>query len=179
MNKKQSSILLICCLLPFITYSKSLIEKVRFSQHKDTLYVSVHALINSSNVLDDAVKNGLIIGFNYEFNIQKKSWYSLSPLAKLKKNYLLSYQQVTAEYQVENPVTLETHYFKTLNHAIKSMQRLTDFPLIPIQQLPNEAMLLKVRFRLISEDLPTLIRLEKMMNRDWIIDSDWTTWPIP
>lgn len=179
MLKKSWCILLIYYFFPLIVHAKTVIEKVDFLNQDKTLYISVHASIDLNKEIDIAVKNGLIIGFNYEFKIEKEQWYIISPLAKLKKRYLLSYHHITSEYHIENPITFETKYFKTLDKAIESIAFLNQFPLIPLGQLPDERLMLKIRFSLADDNLPMLIKLEKIISNNWNVDSDWTIWPIP
>lgn len=179
MIKKRYGILLVYCLFPLMSYGKSIIEKVKLSKQQETLYASVYTKIDFNQELDNAIKNGVVITFNYEFEIKKNNWYSFNALANLKKNYILSYHHITSEYRLENPITFQSVSFKSLNNAINAMEILNRFPLINTKQLPNEKLTLKVRFYLASENLPALMRLNKWISRDWNIDSDWTKWPIP
>lgn len=178
MQKVKQLFFLIWLILPIISFGKTAIINVSLLKKSDTLYANVFSDIQLTKAIDESIKNGFTLEFSYEFNIVKPQWYKIRSFANISKNYLLSYQHITSEYRLVNPVTFEAKTFKKMDAVIDSLNTLQQFPLIPIAQLPDEKVVLKVRFRLNSQNLPILLRLENMIDSDWDIDSDWVIWPI-
>lgn len=169
--------LLLC--LPLSVLAESRIKETTVYEKNNTFYVDVKSLIELPEPVKQAISSGLILFFEYDFEIKSKQWFKLRPIAKLKKQYILSYHRMTGEYQIENPVTYQRTSFKSLQNAVQSMQELNQFPLLPANQLPEEESVLRTRFRLSAENLPAIVKLERLFNKRWKIDSDWTVWLIP
>lgn len=169
--------LLLC--LPWSVLAESRITETTVYEKNKTLYVDVTSNIELPENIQQAIHSGLILFFEYEFEVKSKKWFKIQPIAKLKKQYILSYHRMTGEYQVENPVTYQRISFKSLSAATQLMQHLQQFPLLLTSQLPQEGSLLRVKFRLSAENLPAIVKLERLFNKRWKIDSDWTVWRIP
>lgn len=169
--------LLLC--LPLSVLAESRITGATVYEKNETLYVDVSSVIELPESIEQAIHSGLILFFEYEFEIKSKKWFKIQPIAKLKKQYILSYHRMTGEYQIENPITYQRVSFKSLSAAIQTMQYLQQFPLLLTSQLPEEDSLLRVKFRLSTENLPAIVKLERLFSKRWKIDSNWTVWLIP
>lgn len=165
--------------LPMTLWAESRIADTRIYEKGNTLYVDVNSVIELPENIQQAIDSGLILFFEYDFEIKKQQWFHFKALAQLKKQYILSYQQMTGEYQIENPITYQIISFKSLNAAVQFMQRLRQFPLVSVGQLTNDNFVLRARFRLSAENLPTIVKLERLFSDRWKADSKWTIWLIP
>lgn len=173
-------LLLIC--LPLSIFANSRIINASCYEKDSMLYADVKSLIKIPQTIEQAIHSGLILFFEYNFEIKEKKWINFKAIAKLKKQYILSYHKLTDEYQIEDPVTYQVLTFKSLPAAINFMQKLQKFPLILSSQLTKEhkdKLALYVKFKLSAENLPTIVKLEKILSNRWKTDSDWTIWPIP
>lgn len=164
---------------PLHGLGKSTILESELYQEQETLYTNVKAQIDLPNETEQAVRNGLVLIFTYQFDIRNKEWLVGKSLAKLKKNYQLSYNQITDEFSIYNSVTQQVDYFRSFNAVKQFMAKLTHFPLILVKELPHKPTILRIRFYLALDNLPTYLKLEHLINNPWDINSDWTTWPIP
>lgn len=180
MRRKIQLLLLLIC-LPLFVWAKSQIIDSRIKQKENTLYVDVDSQIDLPVNIQQAIDNGLILFFEYLFEIKSEKWYDIGTIAKLQKRYILSYHRMTGEYQVEDPVTYRIISFPSLPAAVEYMQHLRQFPLIPAEQVNQankEQLTLRVKFHLLTENLPIIVRLERLFNDRWKADSDWTVWRI-
>lgn len=171
-------LLLIC--LPLSTFANSRIIDASCYEKDSMLYANIKSKIKIPQTIKQAIQSGLILFFEYQFKIKEKKWINFKAIAQLKKQYIVSYHKLTNEYQIEDPVTYQTMTFKSLSSTVDFMQQLKQFPLIFSSQLPdNNKVELHVKFKLSAENLPTIVKLEKILSDRWKTDSDWTKWPIP
>lgn len=171
--------LLLFTLVNFTAQSKSIIQQATWYQEGQTLMVNVVAEINFPTALQEALRSGLPLTLQYQFELSDKAWYKLTPLAKLNKTYHIVYHRLTERYVVSDSVTVEKWEFPHLFEVKQFLQTLRAFPLILVSQLPETATQLSIRFHLSSENLPVYISIERYFNDDWEIDSHWHHWSIP
>ncbi len=166
-------------LLTPMSYGKSSVYQATLYKKNQTLFVNVNTSIDFPKNVSEAILNGMRLNFKYEFEIHKKKWYKPIAVAKVIKTYHLSYHRVTNTFTVSNPVTLKRDEFNTLYEAKQFMQTLNAFPLILTSELPKEASILKIRFHMSNANLPAYIRVDRIFNKNWDVDSDWSEWRIP
>lgn len=159
-------------------YAKSTINNVSIYQEEQTVFANVSSKISLPSAVTEAIHSGITLIFSYEFEMKKARWYPTKTIAKLNKNYQLSYSRMTGKYQLDNPITFEREEFNNLNAAINFMESLQAFPLILTTQLPQEALIIRVRFHLSADNLPSYVRVERLFKKTWEADSDWTDWSI-
>lgn len=165
-------------LLVHNSQAKSSIENVSIFVKDQTVYADVISDIKIGSAVIEAINSGITLVFSYEFEIKTPRWYPTQPLAVVRKHYHLSYSRMTGKYQIDNPVTLDRETFSNLPSAISFMQTLRQFPLLLVSQIPDEPMVVAVRFYLTPQHLPSYVRVERLFNNAWDADSDWTTWSI-
>ncbi len=171
--------LLIALLAHFhIANGKSQIENATVYQQENTLFADVASRISLPKNVKEALLHGLTLTFNYEFQLKHNAWYKPSPVAKIKKSYLVSYQRMTTKFSIDNPVTLAHYEFDNLNDAKRFMQQLKAFPLILSSQLPNDVGVLAIRFHLSNHNLPAYVNIDRLFNDNWAVDSDWSYWKL-
>lgn len=159
-------------------YAESLIKSVSIYPKEQTLYVDVDSDIHLANAVSEAIQSGITLIFRYQFKISQQRWYPTQPIAAVHKSYELSYSRMTGKYYLDNPITFEREAFTNLSSAIGFMQKLRAFPLILVTQLPDEPLVVAVRFHLTTDNLPSYVRVERLFNKAWSADSEWTNWSI-
>lgn len=157
----------------------SVIREATLYQNEETLFINVTTNIDFPKAVREAINSGIQLTFEYQFEIKNKKWYKPTALAELKKTYYLSYHRMTDKYMLSNPVTFENQEFDSLALARQAMQQLYDFPLILVTQIPEEAAVLAIRFRLTNDNLPSYLRVERIVSKSWDIDSKWRQWDFP
>lgn len=172
-------IILILLLVVTTANGKSFIQRVKVYQKDETLFTDVSARIDFPKSVKEAINSGLTLTFSYEFKINQPKWYRFGPIAKIKKNYQISYHRITDEYRLSNPVTFERRTFNSFYELQKALQNLRAFPLILTTQLDDKPAVLSVRFHLSDDNLPTYARVDRVFNDNWSVDSDWKKRDIP
>ncbi len=160
-------------------YAESHINHFSVYEKNDILHANVASEITFSKEVDDAIKRGLDLTFSYRFIFQSKKWWGKKSIATIRKNYKIHYNKTIKKFEIQNPITFEKYYFKNINDMIRKMEKLNYFPLINRKQLNKKATRIKVRFELDKSQLPTLLRLENIINNEWDIESNWKIWKLP
>ncbi len=169
------------CLLLFLTAVKgeSQIAQARLYHDKQTLLADVSAQIDFPKGVVEAIKNGMSLTFKYQFKIKDKKWYKPQKTIKVSKDYQLSYNRLTNTYTLNNPVTYKSEEFATLIAAKTAMETLQAFPITISSQLQTSHDSVDIQFILANDNLPSLIRMERLFNDNWNVNSDWSQWPLP
>ncbi len=171
------SILLFLAIWPLLVFGQSAINKPEFIIKDETLLIDLTAQINLPVAVIDAVDNGIELIFAYQFEIYSGKWYKPLAIAKLKKEYWLSYNRTTDEYTLKDPITYQNHNFKELRAVKTYLSRLTGFPLLLFSQLPKNAHV-KLRFELSAKNLPAFTKVERLFSKKWQVNSPWYDWLI-
>lgn len=165
--------------LPFLLFAKSKIDYGSIYKEEGTYFVNVSSQIKLTPNIELSLQKGMQLVFTYEFVIQPQKKLSWKKIATLEKNYFVSYNQTINRFEVFNPVTFEQKEFFNKESMIEFMEHLYHFPLINQNQLSDEKVQLKIRFKLNKSKLPSMVRLESLFKKDWDIDSDWEIWKLP
>ncbi len=170
-------LLLFLAVYPLLLFAESEISKPEFVIEDKTLLINLAANIDLPVGVIDAVDNGIELKFAYRFEIYTDKWYKPLAIAKLKKEYCLSYNRITDEYKLRDPITYHTHYFKELRNVKAYLSRLTGFPLLLSSQVPKNAHI-KLRFELSAKNLPAFVKVERLFRKKWQVNSPWYDWLI-
>lgn len=176
-RKKYGIVVLL--MMMFYLSAETRIDHVRLYQQEKLIFADVQTTITLNELIEQSIKNGMDLVFSYYFEIKGKGLFDLQAIATLKKDYWVSYNRTTGQFAVKNPVTFETNHVNQLSDVVRVMQRVTQFPIIPKEQLNDEAVIIKVKFELDNSKLPTFVRLESLVSDDWDIDSGWSEWAYP
>lgn len=161
-----------------VSLAKSTIKKVKLYQEQTILYADIISRIQLPTELKKVIKSGLTLTFYYQFKIKETGFFHQRAIVNIKKNYRLSYHPTIDRYEIQNPITFETKYYKNFDELGKVMQVLTHFPVVHQQVLTDKSVAIKVRFMLDKNQLPIFLRLESLFSDNWEVNSDWSTWKL-
>lgn len=158
--------------------AESTINGLSYYQSESIVYVNIETSIELSETVVDAIKNGLTLNVGYAFKFSEAKWYKFVDFAELEKNYLISYDNISNNFILENPVTSNVTNYPSINLLLHKISNLRDFPLISSTHLIDKKVEGEVRFQLNTGNLPVYLKADAFFSADWNIDSDWYQWQL-
>ncbi len=176
MNLK--SLLLFFLLLPQFIKAESKIDEITYYHSNGIVFVNLNASIKLSAVAVDAIKNGLSLNLGYQFKLYEDDWLHWFAFAELKKSYIISYDTISENFILKNPLTARIKNYRSMDALLNQMGQLRDFPLLSSSELSKNKIKVEVRFQIETNDLPVYLKADTLFSSDWSIDSDWVQWQL-
>jgi len=133
--------------------------------------------IELSPGLEDAVKKGVVLYFQTEFDLTRSRWYWFDEKAALvQRQTRLSYQPLTQQYRIAS----EGFSFsaKTISEALQAVGSIGGWRVMDNAQLDSSrSYTAALRMTLDLSKLPKPFQVNALNNRDWNVSSDWYRFP--
>jgi hypothetical protein len=133
--------------------------------------------IELSPGLEDAVKKGVVLYFQTEFDLTRSRWYWFDEKAALvQRQTRLSYQPLTQQYRIAS----EGFSFsaKTISEALQAVGSIGGWRVMDNAQLDSSrSYTAALRMTLDLSKLPKPFQVNAINNRDWNVSSDWYRFP--
>ena len=127
--------------------------------------------------LEDAVKKGVVLYFQTEFDLTRSRWYWLDEKPALaQRQTRLSYQPMTEQYRIASEGFSFTT--KTIFEALQAVGSIGGWRVIDNNQIdPSKSYTVALRMTLDLSKLPKPFQVNALNNRDWNVTSDWLRFP--
>jgi hypothetical protein len=129
------------------------------------LTLDYNARLTPTPVVEDALKRGVRLYFVAQAAVYRKRWYWRDErLARVTRNWRLSYEPLTASWRVSLGGLSQT--YATLAEALAPMSRVTGWRLLDADRLePGEHHYLEFSFQLDRSQLPQPMQID--VGTDW------------
>ncbi|MBU3567836.1 DUF4390 domain-containing protein [Polynucleobacter alcilacus] len=134
--------------------------------------------IELSPGLEDAVKKGVVLYFQTEFDLTRSRWYWFDekPIVAQRQTRL-SYQPLTQQFRIASEGF--TFSAKTISEALQAVGSIGGWDVIDNNQLdPSKLYTAGFRMNLDLSKLPKPFQVNALNNRDWNVSSDWIRFPL-
>ena len=123
--------------------------------------------------LEDAVKKGVVLYFQTEFDLTRSRWYWFDEKPVLAQRLTrLSYQPMTQQYRIATEGF--TFSAKTMFEALQAVGSIGGWKVIDSNQVdPSKSYTAALRMTLDLSKLPKPFQVNALNNRDWNVTSDW------
>ncbi|BDT76187.1 MULTISPECIES: DUF4390 domain-containing protein [unclassified Polynucleobacter] len=133
--------------------------------------------IELSPGLEDAVKKGVVLYFQTEFDLTRSRWYWFDEKpALIQRQTRLSYQPLTQQYRIASEGF--TFSAKSMSEALQAVGSIGSWRVMDSSQLdPGKSYTASMRMTLDLSKLPKPFQVNALNNRDWNVSSDWYRFP--
>lgn len=127
--------------------------------------------------LEDAVKKGIVLYFQTEFDLTRSRWYWFDEKSALvQRQTRLSYQPLTQQYRIASEGF--TFSAKTIFEALQAVGSVGGWKVIDNNQIDaGKSYTAALRMTLDLSKLPKPFQVNALNNRDWNVSSDWLRFP--
>lgn len=129
--------------------------------------------------LEDAVKKGVVLYFQTEFDVTRSRWYWFDEKPALaQRQTRLSYQPITQQYRIASEGF--TFSAKTILEALQAVGTIGGWKVVDNNQIdPGKSYTAALRMTLDLSKLPKPFQVNALNNRDWNVSSDWLRFSFP
>ncbi|HQS60627.1 MAG TPA: DUF4390 domain-containing protein [Polynucleobacter sp.] len=129
--------------------------------------------------LEDAVKKGVVLYFQTEFDVTRSRWYWFDEKPALaQRQTRLSYQPITQQYRIASEGF--TFSAKTILEALQAVGTIGGWKVVDNNQIdPGKSYTAALRMTLDLSKLPKPFQVNALNNRDWNVSSDWIRFSFP
>jgi Domain of unknown function (DUF4390) len=133
--------------------------------------------IELSPGLDDAVRKGVVLYFQTEFELTRSRWYWFEEKAALAQRQVrLSYQPLTQQYRISSEGF--TFSAKTISEALQAVGSIGGWRVIESNQVDaSKSYTASLRMILDLSKLPKPFQVNALNNREWNLSSEWLRFP--
>jgi hypothetical protein len=133
--------------------------------------------IELSPGLEDAVKKGVVLYFQTDFELTRSRWYWFEERPVfVQRQARLSYQPLTQQYRISSEGF--TFSAKTIAEALQAVGTIGGWRVIDNNQLDaSKSYAGGLRMTLDLSKLPKPFQVNALNNRDWNVSSDWLRFP--
>ena len=127
--------------------------------------------------LEDAVKKGVVLYFQTEFDLTRSRWYWFDEKPALaQRQTRLSYQPITQQYRIASEGF--TFAATSMFEALQAVGSIGGWRVIDNSQIdPGKSYNAALRMTLDLSKLPKPFQVNALNNRDWNVTSDWVRFP--
>lgn len=129
--------------------------------------------------LEDAVKKGVVLYFQTEFEITRSRWYWFDEKSVVaQRQARLSYQPITQQYRIASEGF--TFSAKTMLEALQAVGTIGGWKVADNNQIDaGKSYMAALRMTLDLSKLPKPFQVNALNNRDWNVSSDWLRFSFP
>lgn len=129
--------------------------------------------------LEDAVKKGVVLYFQTEFDVTRARWYWFDEKSTLaQRQTRLSYQPITQQYRIASEGF--TFSAKTMLEALQAVGTIGGWKVVDNNQIDaSKSYTAALRMTLDLSKLPKPFQVNALNNRDWNVSSDWLRFSFP
>jgi hypothetical protein len=129
--------------------------------------------LNFSPTLDDALNRGVVLTFQFEFELTRGRWYWFDEkIVQMDRGWRLSYNALTRQYRLSVGSLYQN--FDRLDEAKRVLSRIRGLPVLERNSVKKGAVYeAGVRLRLDVSKLPKPFQIDALASREWNLSSDW------
>lgn len=129
--------------------------------------------IELSPGLEDAVKKGVVLYFQTEFELTRSRWYWFEEKTLFAQRQVrLSYQPLTQQYRISSEGF--TFSAKTISEALQAVGSIGGWRVMDGNQLDaSKSYTASLRMALDLSKLPKPFQVNALNNREWNVSSEW------
>lgn len=129
--------------------------------------------------LEDAVKKGVVLYFQTEFDITRSRWYWFDEKPVVaQRQTRLSYQPITQQYRIASEGF--TFSAQTMSEALRAVGTIGGWKVADNNQIDaGKSYMAALRMTLDLSKLPKPFQVNALNNRDWNVSSDWLRFAFP
>lgn len=148
------------------------VRDARLEAHEDGWVAAAEFDFELNPRLEEAIKKGVPLYFNFEFELARPRWYWFDERpVQLIHSYKLSYHALTRQYRLSAGSLYQS--FTTLEEALRLLSRPRQFAVERARIRPGDTYVAAVRLRLDVTQLPKPFQIFPLTNREWTLESDW------
>jgi hypothetical protein len=133
--------------------------------------------IHLNSPVEQALSHGVAIYFVSEFSLTRSRWYWFDEqIAASEQITKLYYNVLTRQYRISHGTLFQS--FTTLEEALGVLERQSAIPVAPELLTKKGTYLAGARLRLDIDQLPKLLQVNALTDKDWDLDSAWYRWVI-
>ncbi|MGA7178043.1 MAG: DUF4390 domain-containing protein [Thiobacillaceae bacterium] len=148
----------------------------------DAYELNADISVNLQNNVEDALKKGLILHFQTEFELSQPrswwlSWWFDKTIVETSRTSILSYHLLLRRYYLETNYQLKT--YDTLGEALAALGHIEGWQVAEKKQLdPRETYMAELRLRLDLSQLPKPIQINALAGGKWQAEGKWYKWKV-
>ncbi len=150
----------------------------RLEQTEDGYQLNADFDLQLSSTLLEAVRKGVPLYFDVEFELTRDRWYWLDDVVvKGSRERRLSYSPLTEQYRLTTSGISQN--ISTAEDVRRVLSRIRSWTVAERGRFkPGEKMQAAVRFRLDTAQLPKPFQLNTIGSREWSLSSEWQRWTV-
>lgn len=178
---KSISLLIICCIFSAPLLAKGIsIDWINNKKINDKYLLNAKVSYSFSEEMLDALEHGVALYFIVYVKTSIKRqllWDKTISMDTL--NYRLEYHPLSQRYLLTEYKRFKRHDFRTLNAALDSMGKITDYPIASDSLFtPGNQYVTSIRVMLDNKLLPAPLRPLSFISSDWQLSSPWISMDI-
>lgn len=153
------------------------VNKAEMRQNEDGYRISVSYAVNPTLAAQQALSRGIPLYFIGEFSLTRSRWYWLDEeVFQGEQTIKLSYNVLTRQYRISRGALFQN--FASFEDALNMLARQSSAT-IPAELLKKDgSYTAAVRLRLDIAQLPKLLQVNALANKDWALNTDWYRWVV-
>jgi hypothetical protein len=178
-----------CCILAFFCLLSSIlyplaasaegisVNKAEMRQNEEGYQLSVSYAVNPTLAAQQALSRGIPLYFVGEFSLTRSRWYWLDEeVFQGEQTIKLSFNVLTRQYRISRGALFQN--FASFEDALNILARQSSAT-IPAELLKKDgSYTAAVRLRLDIAQLPKLLQVNALANKDWTLNTDWYRWVV-
>lgn len=154
------------------------VTSARLEQTEDGYQLNADFDLQLSSTLLDAVRKGVPLYFDVEFELTRDRWYWLDDVViKGSRERRLSYSPLTEQYRITTSGISQN--ISSAEDVRRVLSRIRSWTVADRGKFkPGEKLQAAVRFRLDTAQLPKPFQLDTIGSREWSLSSDWQRWTV-
>jgi len=152
------------------------VKSAELKLNNDAYELNAEIAISLSKNLEDALKKGLVLHFQTEFELSRlRSWWFNESVTEASRASILSYHLLLRRYYLETNYQLKT--YDTLNEALAALGHIEGWPVAERKLLkPKQPYKGELRLRLNVSQLPKPLQINALSGVKWEAEGEWYQW---
>lgn len=154
------------------------VTSARLEQTEDGYQLNADFDLQLSSTLLEAVRKGVPLYFDVEFELTRDRWYWLDDVVvKGSRERRLSYSPLTEQYRLTTSGISQN--ISSAEDVRRVLSRIRSWTVAERGKFkPGEKLRAAVRFRLDTAQLPKPFQLNTIGSREWSLSSEWQRWTV-
>ncbi len=154
------------------------VTSARLEQTEDGYQLNADFDLQLSSTLLEAVRKGVPLYFDVEFELTRDRWYWLDDVVvKGSRERRLSYSPLTEQYRLTTSGISQN--ISSAEDVRRVLSRIRSWTVAERGKFkPGEKLQAAVRFRLDTAQLPKPFQLNTIGSREWSLSSEWLRWTV-
>ena len=147
---------------------------------ENTFHLNVDAAIELPASVRDALDKGVDLFFSTDVKIVRiRKWLPPKAALNIKIIRRLGFHALTRKYVVDDLTLGKRKSFTSVSEALAYLGRYRKVPLVSKTVIkPSPDTQVRMRIKLMPQELPTPLRLKRIFSPAWRLSSDWYAWSL-